>query len=145
MQILGILETSLKKWGANLILINVGLEGCGITILTRVFEANPLISCTSFIDNDKSYRRQGSDSPAIFFTLPTFSFTFTLDFIFTLTLAYSFDFDLVLTLTYLSLSVSSHYLEDMTPSFPWTSLHTTHQTLMKKTFYHRSNQPLSPE
>ena len=52
MQILGILETSLKKWGANLILINVGLEGCGITILTRVFEANPLISCTSFIDND---------------------------------------------------------------------------------------------
>ena len=41
--------------------------------------------------NYKSYRRQGSDSPAIFFTLP---FSFTLDFVFTLTLAYdSFDFD----------------------------------------------------
>ena len=34
--------------------------------------------------NYKSYRRQGSDSPAIFFTLP---FSFTLDFVFTLTLA----------------------------------------------------------
>ena len=49
-------------------------------------------------------------------------------------LAYSFDFDFVFSfyfnLSFVSL-LSSHYLEDKTPSFPWTSLHTTHQTLMK--------------
>ena len=50
---------------------------------------------------DKSYRRQGSDSPVVFFTLP---FSFTLDFVFTLTfwlIHLTLTLFSVLTLTYL--------------------------------------------
>ena len=52
----------------------------------------------------KSYRRQGSDSPVIFFTLP---FSCPLDFVFTLTFwVIHLTLTLTLTLTYLSF----HYL-----------------------------------